>query len=298
MTKQTDYIPFSQRSGATPIPPQLELGVASPELRRLIDYSFHLELERYTSGRYGGVWFQDHWKRVSQDLHVKHLGRPASTYKNDPVAFRTEIEKICAKGRLEELFDLVEFAARHKDCSTEFKQQIQQAFPEARAAYRLLDGQVAAIGTEQLGEAVIASLDLLDRVGELASRSHLIRAGVLLRNGDWAGSIRESIHSVESVARRLAPDTKTLNPALNKLERQGHLHGGLKAALGMLYGYTSDEEGIRHANIFQTESQVDEADAIFMLGACASFNSYLLYRTQDSDAPAEEGATPDIRSGA
>jgi hypothetical protein len=54
--------------------------------------------------------------------------------------------------------------------------------------------------------------------------------------------------------------------------------GSLKAAFGSLYGYSSDEEGVRHALVFSNETQVDEADALFMLGACASFVSYLLAR--------------------
>ncbi|HAE28382.1 MAG TPA: hypothetical protein DCG58_14560, partial [Hyphomonas adhaerens] len=45
-----------------------------------------------------------------------------------------------------------------------------------------------------------------------------------------------------------------------------------------LYGYTSDEEGVRHALVFNEKSTVDEVDALFMLGACASFVSYLLAR--------------------
>ena len=66
-----------------------------------------------------------------------------------------------------------------------------------------------------------------------------------------------------------------LGPALSKLEADGHLHGGLKAAFSKLYGYTSDEEGIRHALVLNESAQVDEADALFMLGACASFVTYL-----------------------
>jgi hypothetical protein len=64
-----------------------------------------------------------------------------------------------------------------------------------------------------------------------AARKHLIAAGFALRNSDWAGSIRESIHAVEAMAIRLAPGTTTLGPALAALDKQGHLHGSLKAAL-------------------------------------------------------------------
>ena len=94
--------------------------------------------------------------------------------------------------------------------------------------------------------------------------------------------MRESIHAVEAMAVRLAPGTDTLGVALKVLEQRGHLHGGLKAAFGSLYGYSSDEEGVRHALVFGNEAKVDEADALFMLGACASFVSYLLARARSA----------------
>jgi hypothetical protein len=52
----------------------------------------------------------------------------------------------------------------------------------------------------------------------------------------------------------------------------------MKGAFQKLYGYTSDENGIRHASVFDPKAKVDETDALFMLGACASFVSYLLAR--------------------
>ena len=48
-----------------------------------------------------------------------------------------------------------------------------------------------------------------------------------------------------------------------------------KRAIISLYGYTSDEKGIRHALLNDDEARVDRDDAVFMLGACAAFASYL-----------------------
>jgi hypothetical protein len=42
-----------------------------------------------------------------------------------------------------------------------------------------------------------------------------------------------------------------------------------------LYAYTSDESGIRHA-LLEASANVDETDALFMLGSSASFVSYLV----------------------
>jgi hypothetical protein len=53
------------------------------------------------------------------------------------------------------------------------------------------------------------------------------------------------------------------------------MHPAFKKALLSLYGYTSDEAGIRHA-LLEDEARVDMHDALFMLGACASFATFLI----------------------
>ena len=81
------------------------------------------------------------------------------------------------------------------------------------------------------------------------------------------------------MALRVSPGTKTLDPAPASCKKRGRLHGGLKGAFSKLYGFANDEKGIRHTLVFKDEAQVDEADALFMLGACASLVSYLLARS-------------------
>ena len=116
------------------------------------------------------------------------------------------------------------------------------------------------------------------------SVSHLHKASALINQGDWAGSIRESIHAVESVARQLDPEaSRTLGPALKSLERGRGLHSALRTGFDKLYGYTSDEQGIRHALLDQADARVGRDEAVFMLGACASFASYL-WRKHNADA--------------
>ena len=80
------------------------------------------------------------------------------------------------------------------------------------------------------------------------SAAHLRKAAECINGQDWAEGVRESINAVESVARQLDPKASTkLGPALKSLERSGTLHPALKEAFTKLYGYTSDEQGIRHA---------------------------------------------------
>jgi hypothetical protein len=278
MTSDQPYIPFSQRTGLEPIPPQLKLGEVSADLRRLLDYYISLEIDRETGSNYERSYFRNHWERVATDLHVLFFNQAADTFEDSPNNLKKALKVLIQKASIGRLFDLVEFFVQHPRCSNELKDELAGAFARARAAYRIVDGQIIGIGTEEQASAFGRAVADAEAKNAGAARKHLIAAGLSLRNSDWAGSVRESIHAVEAMALRLAPGTTTLGPALATLEKQGHLHGSLKAAFGSLYGYSSNEEGIRHALVFKEEAQVDEADALFMLGACASFVSYLLAR--------------------
>jgi hypothetical protein len=54
----------------------------------------------------------------------------------------------------------------------------------------------------------------------------------------------------------------------------------MKAGFTALYGYTSNEQGIRHAHLNEPTASPDEADALFMIGACAAFVSYLINKAR------------------
>ena len=126
------------------------------------------------------------------------------------------------------------------------------------------------------GGAVVEALQTLRKAGLGGAASHLRNASECINARDWAGSARESIHAVESVARQLDPAaSKALRPALTSLERSGTLHPALKEAFNKLYGYTSDEQGVRHALLDRPDHNVGMDEALFMLSACASFASYL-----------------------
>ena len=89
-------------------------------------------------------------------------------------------------------------------------------------------------------------------------------------------SVRESVHAVESVARTFG-DAKTLKDALANIQAAGKpLHPALSRGLSALYGYESDEAGIRHALLEEGAAAVDENEAVFMFGTCATFCQYLI----------------------
>jgi hypothetical protein len=91
---------------------------------------------------------------------------------------------------------------------------------------------------------------------------------------DYRNSIKESISAVESlVARTLKAEKGTLGQLIKRLEDEIGLHPALKTAFNSLYGYTSDESGIRHA--LTEGDKVDFHDAKFMLVVCAAFVNFV-----------------------
>lgn len=278
------YLPFSQREGLAPIPPQLQLGEVSDKLRRLLYYAVKQEIDRETFWDLGGPRrFHENGKRIMMDLWVRHFERDPDRFESAPSKWAEDLKVVVTqKASIGLLFDLVEFLVRHSRCSDQLRRDLAQAFIDARAAYRIYDNKfIAAIGTVEQADAYERAIADAERRNASGARKHLIDAGVALRKGDWAGSVRESIHAVESVACELAPDEKTLSAALKQLAKLGHLHGRLATAFDKLYAYSSDEKGVRHALVFDdAEAKVDETDALFMLGACASFVSYLLARSR------------------
>lgn len=80
---------------------------------------------------------------------------------------------------------------------------------------------------------------------------------------------------MESQCCILTGDPKaSLGAALIKMEDSGvRIHPALNKALHQLYGYTSDDPGIRHGGI--ETANVDAPLAQFMLVSCSAFVNYL-----------------------
>ena len=111
--------------------------------------------------------------------------------------------------------------------------------------------------------------------------AHLRRALELLadRNTpDYRNSIKESISAVESLAALTVGESGTLGQLIKKLEQKIGLHPALGKAFNKLYGYTSDEGGIRHA--LADEETADFDHAKFMLVVCSAFVGFVLSKVE------------------
>jgi hypothetical protein len=162
--------------------------------------------------------------------------------------------------------------------SAAFAETINACLEEARIAYPVLDRTIFPVGSETELGAIKRTFADLARTEFDGGRSHLRKAGEELTAGRYADSVRESIHAVESVARVLEPSANLLSTALRKLEKSAYIHPAMKDGFDKLYAYTNDEQGVRHARL--DASKVDETDALFMIGACAAFVSYMINKAR------------------
>ena len=180
--------------------------------------------------------------------------------------------------------NLLDFLEDLSYLDNEFPSDIARIFENHLAAYRLdaskTPPQFIPRSNPEEGEATRQAISTIEENDFSGASTHLREAAKCINAGHFAQSVAHSIHAVESVARIIAPkNTNTLKPALATLEKAG-LHPALKEAFNKLYGYTSDEQGIRHALLDKDSADVNVDEAQFMFGACASFAAYLINRNR------------------
>lgn len=278
---------FSQAEGLETLPQPLKLGELSHEARGLIWREF-LESISETSDR-ASYRLGGRWDKILYDWHVEVLHKPADEFDSRLGEALETVKTEIYGAKWNKFFDFVQFVMRHGKCPYRFPNRINWCLNKSRAAYLVVPDPPTIMprATDQEGTAIVHALSALEKAGLRGARIHLIQAGEQLNAGEYAAAVRESIHAVESVACKLDPRaSKTLGPALQALEGHKSVHPALKEGLKRIYGYTSDEGGIRHA-LLEDEVKVDLEDAVFMIGACASFVSYLIGKARKAGLIAE-----------
>lgn len=173
-----------------------------------------------------------------------------------------------------EVYDFIEFVAANGPAESlkMFTRLCNDFLESENSAYRLVNGEITRITSEtELREIEEATGSQYSPVNEhLATALHLLSDR---KKPDYRNSVKESISAVEALCNILTGDAKaTLGQAIKQFQRD--LHPAFVQAISNLYGYTSDENGIRHAML--DKPSVTFADAKFMLVACSALVNYLI----------------------
>jgi hypothetical protein len=178
-------------------------------------------------------------------------------------------------------YDLLEFVANNYGFTDrrKFLGACNSALEREVAAYRFVDGLITRITDEEEISAIEdATESRLPPVKE-----HLHRALELMSSReqpDYRNSIKESISAVESLVMNTLGRKGTLGDLIKKLRDEIGLHPALSGAFEKLYGYTSDEGGVRHAILDSPNVRFE--DAKFLSVACCAFVNFVTARVADS----------------
>ena len=296
---------FSQKFGYEPLPKSMRLEVISEGLRaelfNLIHQFTMLKIQGKSCSRIP----------LFQDQIIRALGKfkelPDRLFQEDINLLLYEYEMILIYGEFNHVLDILQIMVDWEltkmplvddelkkaldeglqpvhdrpNIVDELAETIKTLFEKHEAAYRLDMSthpyQFAPFSTEEQGNAVTQSIATLHTEGMKGAAKHLRDAIKHLNAQQYSDAVTDSILAVESVARKIDQNaSKTLSPALDSLQKAGVLrHPALIEAFKKLYGYTNDEEGIRHALIDKNSADVDVDETTFMYGACACFAAYL-----------------------
>lgn len=251
----------------------------SPELTAalwaIIHGSFESSIYSDRTG-YGSYYLIDPWKTTLEVWYVRFEHGLVDEFSTDIRERRDHLKRIITSKDYLIVFEFIQFLIQRPECPHGLARSIDTVLTNCRSAYRILDKMVVPISSDANAEAVTKALQVAARATARGPAAHLKSAARALSAGQWSASTRESITAVEAAALSLEPSGKTLGDALKVLRKKGEKHPSLLLAFEKLYGYTNDEDGVRHAMVFDDDAKVTEADAMFMFGACASFVGYLL----------------------
>jgi len=238
-----------------------------------------------STGMYGGYYLNDRnnakIQALCQRFWFTYFKKPLDELNNDWLQVRHELREYFFGCPWNEVYDFIEFVRNNyqdDNFSERFTRVCNNLLERELSAYRFVDGTITQITQEQ--EIAEIEQALGSSPGPVVR--HLRRSLELLsdrRVPDYRNSIKESISGIESlVTITLKGDKGTLGQLIKKLESEIGLHPALNTAFMKLYGYTSDEGGIRHA-LLEAE-KVDFNDAKFMLVVCSAFVNFVMGKIQ------------------
>lgn len=267
---------FSERNGFKPAKVKIQLDSMDQELRVGLWNAYYLGVIDRTKPQHG-FGMADMFSNFYLRLWANHFKKPVDVMPGEHYYLAEAVKKYFNSCTWYEVYDLIEFTLQNlpRPYGDQFEALVNPILERELSGYRCISGAVAAISDESEVESIESALNSTDTPRSV--RVHLNQALEMLSSRtspDYRNSIKESISAVESLAKSMTGDPHaTLGAALQIIESQGKMHAALKRSLTALYGYTSDEGGIRHALLDESTSTF--ADAKFMLVVCTAFVNYM-----------------------
>lgn len=267
---------FSERYGYTSFRNEVQVENLNERTRNKIWNLINHHIVEYKPKRVStGYKYGKDFYRFAAFYWEDYQGRALDELPGPP-DFANEIKNFVRSEEWFEFFNILRMAyesIRNQREKEKFTKAIDRTFEKENVQYRVVGGKITSITDDEEIEEIEKSLQSPFE----GVRRHIDEAVEMLsdkQNPQYRNSIKESISAVESLCKIIADDENaSLGTALEVVEEQVDLHGALRAGFGSLYGWTSQEDGIRHA--MMEKPNVDFHDAKYMLVTCSAFINYL-----------------------
>ncbi|WP_164886965.1 AbiJ-NTD4 domain-containing protein [Piscinibacter defluvii] len=266
---------FSERLGLVSVSDALQVEGMSETLRNSL-WNYVVSLFEHEGGWYEGARVVANYFRRS----------PVDELPDYDLPCRDWVKEYFYSLPWYEVYDFVEFIAEKYELIFPSRrvrrpEDLERVFniilETERSGFRFVAGNLAPISSHVEVAEIAAALESTSESSLAGAHQHLRAALDLFSRRpepDYRNSIKESISAVESMAKQLgASDSQGLAGALADLNAKVPIHAALRSAFVKLYGYTSDESGIRHAILDEPNVGFDEAK--YMLVACSAFVNFV-----------------------
>lgn len=286
---------FSERIGIVEPKPLVQIEGMTLELRNsLWNLIYGLYENRH----------KDYWRQVAQFIAEHFRKVPVDELPYRDYECRDWVKDYFFKLEWHEVYDLVEFIDNNHIIMTrqkhspykdryiyhsvkpdQIKKAVNTILQGELTGFRFISGTRVPISDEAEVIEVEEATPRSKTVGLSGTTKHIRTALELFGkkpNPDYRNATKEAISAVESAVKQLSgANSSGLDGALDELSRKTSIHGALKSAFKKLYGYTSDEDGIRHAILEENEVGFDEAK--YMIVACSAFVNFLISKADAAD---------------
>lgn len=272
---------FSQRMGITPVKVNIQTDGMTDELRVILWNTMCVTVlfnfspgNSFNKTSTDGLFLKSVW--------TDFLKSPIDEFSDSWIGWKNILKPIFFDMKWNRVYDFIQFVLDYHPSNNfivkQFIPKCNKALEAELSGYRIVGKVLIPITSEQ---------EIIEIEGALKDTSKIKAISLQLEqslrklsdreNPDYRGSIKESISAVETLCRIVTHQPKLeLGKALKQIESQGKidLHPALKDAFMKLYGWTSDDNGIRHA--LMDEPNIEFEDSKFMLVSCSAFINYVL----------------------
>lgn len=284
---------FSERIGAVKANRNIQIDSINDELRNSL-WNLFLDLYEHYDEKY--------WKKVAEYTAKFFRKVPADELPRRDHECRYWLKEYFNSLSWYQVYDFLEFIVRNHVAMTRENLGYSVGYTDHKvnkdklirwcnfilemelSGYRFISGILSPISDKTEVAEIEAAINSAEKEGLCGASEHIKTAIDLLGKKpkpDFRNAIKEAISAVESVSKQIAgSNSKGLKGALSELCKHTEIHDALKLGFLKLYGYSSNEDGIRHAILDQPN--VGFAEAKYMIVSCSAFVNFLIAKADSA----------------